>query len=70
MEVTSKRHSESIYNLQELFKKDDEDVHLLFPEDIKRHRKNKLTHIAIQIKKRYLLDEQQTPDSLSNASQP
>ncbi|CDW80717.1 UNKNOWN [Stylonychia lemnae] len=69
MEVNSKRRRESMQNLEELFKKDDEDVHLLFPNDIKRHRKNKLTHIAIQIKKRFSVDEH-LPDNISCQSNP
>lgn len=68
MEVISKRHRESLSNLQELFKKDDDDVHLLFPEGIKQHRKNKLTNIAIKIKKRLSVDDS-IPENISFRSQ-
>ena len=54
--TSSRRYIQTIQNLNELFKKDDDEVHQLFPKDMKRFRKNKLTSIAISIKKRFSVD--------------
>jgi hypothetical protein len=55
-EPVQKKHLRSLQNLHELFKKSDDEVHLLFPKDIKQMRKDKITSIALKIKKRFSLD--------------
>eukprot|EP00347_Sterkiella_histriomuscorum_P003012 403365935 len=54
--LKGRQHRQSLLNLHELFKKNDDEVHLLFPKDITQFRKNKIASIAIKIKKRFSLD--------------